>query len=167
MNKHFIMMALAVACVAGAWPARGQGSEEAVTVITSEKLTFDYNKQFAMFEKDVVVVDPRMKIYADKMTVRFSADNKAENIKAEGNVIIIQEDKRARGAVAEYDVASGLVTLSGNPMITSGKNIFTADLIKFWRDDNRMVGEPKSRLVIYPEGDGSREKLFGEPIRGR
>jgi lipopolysaccharide export system protein LptA len=99
--------------------------------------------------------------------VRFNDDNKATYIKAEGNVIIIQEDKRARGAVAEYYVDSGEITLTGNPMITSGKNIFTADIIKFWRDDNRMEGKPRSRLVIYPEGDGSRDRLFMEPARGR
>lgn len=142
-------------------------STEDVTVITSEKLTFDYNQQYALFENDVVVVDPRMKIYADKMTVTFNKQNKAESVKAEGNVIIIQEDKRARAAAAEYLVASGEVTLTGNPMITSGKNIFTAETIKFWRDDNRMEGKPKSRLVIYPEGDAMRDKLFMEPVRGR
>lgn len=155
----------------GGWDLSADAADPAggvdVTVITSEKFTFDYSKQYALFERDVVVVDPRMKIYADKMTVLFDDNNKAKNIKAEGNVIIIQEDKRARGAVAEYKVEAGEVSLTGNPMITSGKNIFTADEIKFWRDDNRMEGKPKSRLVIYPDGDASRDRLFGEPVRGR
>lgn len=142
-------------------------SDSDVTVITSEKLTFDYIKQYAFFEKDVVVVDPRMKIFADTMMVKFDENNRAKSIKAEGNVIIVQEDKRARAAVAEYKVDTGEITLTGEPMITRGKNIFTAEVIKYWRDDERMEGKPQARLVIYPEGDRSSESLFGDPKRGR
>lgn len=138
-----------------------------VTVITSEKLTFDYIKQYALFEQNVVVVDPQMKIYADTMLVLFDENNKARSIKAEGNVVIVQDDKRARAAVAEYKVDVGEITLTGSPMVTSGKNILTAEVIKFWRDDNRMECKPKSRLVIYPDGDNSAENLFGDPKRGR
>ncbi|HMO50817.1 MAG TPA: LptA/OstA family protein [Kiritimatiellia bacterium] len=169
MNKLAIIGIAAGLVLAAGHPAAAQkkASETDVTVITSERLTFDYLKKFALFEKDVLVVDPQMKIYADKMLVRFNNDNRATYIKAEGNVIIIQDDKRARGEVAEYEVASGEITLSGNPMITSGKNIMTADVIKYWRDDSRMEGKPRSRLVIYPEGDQNRDRLFMEPSRGR
>jgi lipopolysaccharide export system protein LptA len=136
-----------------------------VTVITSDKLTFDYMKQYAFFEKNVVVVDPQMKIFADTMMVLFDSDNKAKSIKAEGNVIIVQEDKRARAAVAEYKVDSGEITLTGEPMVTRGRDILTADVIKFWRDDNRMECKPRARLVIYPDNDSRRDNLFGEPKR--
>jgi len=172
INWKYIVAGVLWLTVAGAQaqqkkPAKPAASASDVTVITSEKLTFDYMKQFAYFEKDVVVVDPQMKIYADTMMVVFDADNKARNIKAEGNVIIVQEDKRARAAVAEYKVETGEITLSGKPMITSGKNIFTADVIKYWRDDERMEGKPNSRLIIYPDGDAKNDSLFGEPVRGR
>ncbi len=145
-------------------PAR---SDTDVTVITSDKLTFDYVNQFAHFEQNVVVVDPQMKIFADNMMVRFDDQNKAKNIKAEGNVIIVQEDKRARAAVAEYKIDTGEITLTGEPMITQGKNVMTADVITFFRDEERVVGKPHSRLIIYPENDSSRDSLFGDPIRDR
>jgi lipopolysaccharide transport protein LptA len=165
MNRRFVIMAtLAVMVMAPA--LRAEETTDELTVITSEKLTFDHQRQFALFENDVVVVDPRMKIYADKMTVRFDDNNKAQNIIAEGNVIIVQDDKRARAAEAEYRVDDGQITLSGEPMVMSGKNIFTAEVMRFWRDENRMVGKPNSRLVIYPEGQDTSQ-LFGEPVRGR
>ena len=168
-NRILLSMALSVSCVT---MAQGQAKKAAtsvadVTVITSDKLTFDYLKQYAFFEQNVVVVDPQMKIYADTMMVTFDENNRARNIKAQGNVIIIQEDKRARAAVAEYKVDTGEITLTGKPMITSGKNIFTADVIRYWRDDERMEGKPNSRLIIYPEGDAAMDSLFGEPTRGR
>ncbi len=147
------------------WPAWSRAEE--LTVITSAKLTVDYNKRFALFEGDVLVVDPRMKIYADQMTVQFNEQNKADKVVAKGRVIIVQEDKRARAAEAEYHVASGEINLKGNPMVMKGKNIFTADLMQFWRDEERLVGHPQARLVIYPEGDMSADALFGEPLHAR
>jgi lipopolysaccharide export system protein LptA len=165
------VIAVLFSLIAGMAIAQSKNSNESsdsdVTVITSEKLTFDYIKQYSLFEKDVVVVDPRMKIFADTMMVKFDENNRAKSIKAEGNVIIVQEDKRARAAVAEYKVDTGEITLTGEPMITSGKNIFTADVIRYWRDDERMEGKPQARLVIYPDGDHSSESLFREPKRGR
>ena len=143
-------------------------SEDAtdVTVITSDKLTFDYIKQYAFFEGNVIVVDPQMKIYSDTMMVKFDDSNKARNIKAEGNVVIIQDDKRAKSDIAEYKVDTGEIILRVNPMITSGRNILTADVIRFWRDENRAIFEPNSRLVIYPDDDADKS-FFGDPSSGR
>ena len=165
MSKNFLAVITAVLVTTMA-PVFGNENEEEVTVITSEKLTFDYNRQYALFENEVVVVDPRLTLYADKMIVRFDEDNKADRIVAEGNVIIVQDDKRARAREAEYKVADGEITLSGEPMVMSGKNIFTAEVMRFWRDENRMQGKPNSRLVIYPEGQDATA-LFGVPERGR
>ena len=156
-----------VLVLAGFFAQAQNPKDKEATVITSDLLSFDYNKKFARFQNNVVVIDPQMKLYADKMTVTFDENNKARNIKAEGNVIIIQEDKRARGAMAEYKMDTGEISLTGNPMITQGKNIFTAEVIRFWRDENRMEGKPKTRLVIYPEGDDTGTKLFMEPKRDR
>ncbi|MCB1070880.1 MAG: hypothetical protein H7A43_04170 [Verrucomicrobia bacterium] len=138
-------------------------SEAELTVITSEKLTFDYQNQYALFEKDVVVVDPSMKLFSDNLLVTFDENNKAKKIKAEGRVRIVQEDKQARSKVAEYNVETGEIVLTGEPQVTRGKDTLTAEVIRFWRDENRMECSPRARLVIYPSEDGSpRESLFGE-----
>jgi lipopolysaccharide export system protein LptA len=146
-------------------PGGGGSAASDVTVITSEKLTFDYLKKYAFFEKDVVVVDPEMKIFSDTMRVEFDEDNNAEKITAKGNVIIVQEDKRARAAEAVYEVPSGRITLKGEPMVTRGRDIFTAQVITYWRDDERIEGQPQARLVIYPDDDSRRDSLFKEPAR--
>jgi lipopolysaccharide export system protein LptA len=166
--KTWIAAAVAVWICAGTVPARSQTMDETatdVTVITSDKLTFDYVAQYAFFEGNVVVVDPQMKIYSDTMMVVFDQGNRARNIKAEGNVVIIQEDKRAKSDVAEYEIATGKIVLNGNPMITSGRNILTADIMRFWRDENRLECEPNARVVIYPDDDTSTT-LFGDPAGG-
>jgi lipopolysaccharide export system protein LptA len=164
------IVALGLLCAgnAGAQKAASKAAvdEDKLTVITSTRLTFDYKNQYALFEENVVVVDPEMKIFADKMTVRFGADNKVSSIKAEGKVHIMQEDKKARSDTADYDMVSGKIVLRGNPQVTRGRDILTGDTITYWRDDNKMICEPRARLVIYPEG-GARDSLMGDPIRGR
>jgi len=48
MSKNFLAVIAAVLVTTMA-PVFGNEGEEEVTVITSEKLTFDYNRQYALF----------------------------------------------------------------------------------------------------------------------
>ena len=141
--------------------------EDNLTVITSDRLTFDYQKQFALFEKNVVVVDPEMRMYADRMTVRFGTDNKVNEIKAEGRVHIIQEDKESRSELAIYNLLQGVIILTGKPQVTRGKDILTGDKITFWRDQNRMIVEPRARLILQSEPGEERPGIKSEAPRGR
>ena len=132
------------------------------TVITSEKLTFDYKNHFALFENNVLVTDPEMRLTADKLTVMFNEKGAAEVIKAEGNVHITQLDKVARSQVATYDVNSGKIVLAGKPRVTRGRDTLDGEVITFWRDDNRMTCQSRARLVIHPEKDGTSKSFLGD-----
>ena len=134
-----------------------------VTVVTANRLVFDYSKQYALFEGDVVVVDPDMKMSADSLIIKFDAESDVQSIVAKNNVVIEQEDKRAESGVAAYDVSTGKVVLEDNPLVRRGKDILTGDTITFWRDENKMVCEPRARLIIFPQDDGgTRSRLIGE-----
>jgi len=138
-----------------------------VTVITSDRLTFDYKKKYALFEQNVVVTDPELKLTSDRLTVVFDDKGKPTNIKAEGNVVLSQADKNAKAMVATYDVATGKIVLAGKPRVSRGRDILEGDVITFWRDENRMVCQPQARLVIYPDRDGSKSSLLGERSLGK
>ena len=158
-------MIVAALCWAGVFTASAQteaGAAADLTVITSDKLTFDYTQRFALFDGNVVVVDPQMKLYADKMTVVFSTSNRISEIKAEGKVYIVQDDKRARSEVAQYNVDQGIIVMTGKPQVTRGEDILTGDKITFWRNENKMLVEPRARLVINPQ-DGQARQLMGDP----
>jgi lipopolysaccharide export system protein LptA len=148
-------------------PARGQNNtdfeidESQATVITSKRLTFDQKQQYALFEDDVMVVDPTMQLRADRLTVYFSEDNQAERIEALGRVIIRQEETTAWARKATYDVVSGTIFLEGAPRIRRGRDVLEGDTITFWRDDNRVICEPQARLVLFSD-DESRDILLGE-----
>jgi len=121
------------------------------TAITSTRLSFDQQQRTAVFEEDVVVIDPQVKITADKLTILFSPDNTVTNIEAQGHVVIQQEDKKAMGKQVQYEVGEGKFVLTGNPVIQSGRDMLSADIITFWRKINRILCEPNARLVIRSE----------------
>lgn len=166
LQKQFMilcLMATGTALSAAVADGAERGSAmDAVTVITSEKLTFDYKKQYALFENDVLVTDPEMQLAADKLTVIFDAKGKARSIKAEGRVTIRQTDKTAQAGLATYDFETGKIVLAIKPRVTRGRDTLEGELITFWRDQNRMICQPQARLVIYPEKGGVKDQLFGE-----
>ena len=111
-----------------------------VTVVTSERLTFDYAKKY----------------------VRFDEAGQVQLISATGHVVIEQEDKRATAGRASYEVTDGRILLEDNPRVVRGRDMLEGDRIIFWRDKNKMICEPNARLVIYPQKGGMRDRILGE-----
>jgi len=163
--KSWAAWAAAGLLIAGA--ASGQTNDPAAaetnaTEITSVKLEFDYKNHFARFEENVTVNDPRMKLTADKLTVLFDEAGNAKTIRAEGRVVIIQEDKRATADKAVYDVATGEIVLEGRPRVMRGRDTLEGEKITLWRDQNRLICQPGARLRLYPEKGGARDQLLGD-----
>lgn len=145
-----------------------------LTVITSDKLTYDASRGYAVFEGNVVVSDTQMKMKADKLTVYFEGKSDVKSLLAEGRVAMSQLDRRAWAQKATYDVAVGRVILTGDPRVMRGKDLLVGDKITFWRDENRMLVEsaagrtptpqqPGARLILYPEEGRSPLEPTGAP----
>ena len=131
------------------------------TVITSKKLTFDYRNHVAVFEKDVVVTDPSVKIESDRLTVVFEKDNNPDKIIAMGNVRITTEDKRAVCERAVYQVKLGRLDLAGNPVVRRGQDVLKGRLLTFWKDQEKVEGEDV-HLEMYMQGEESLKTLLKE-----
>jgi|GEM_PF-493098 len=128
---------------------------EEVTVITSDKLVYDFKNKFALFEGNVVVEDISFRLTSDKLHVIFNEAGDVKFIKATGQVYIQQDEKNARSEQATYDLVSGEIVLTGEPQLQRGRNLLFAELIKFWRDGERLESEGKSRLIVFPDEDGA------------
>ena len=129
----------------------------------------DYLHNLGTFEGNVLAVDPRMTVRADKMTVFFGGTNvvtsagtnttrAVQKIIAEGGVVINTPDnKKTKSDRAEYTAGDGKVVLTGHPSAESSDGVVTGQRITFWRDSQKMDVESsqtetnRSRLLIYPE----------------
>ena len=161
-----LLSALAAPSFAGALADDGRALEASpnATVVTADKLTFDYIRKFAKFEHNVIVNDPRLQISADNLTILFTEDGGAQSIKAEGKVLLSHEDIKARADMATYDIATGRITLVGGPpQVLKDRNILEGDVIIFWRDEQRLECKPHARLVVYPDDFGDADSYFRAP----
>jgi lipopolysaccharide transport protein LptA len=145
------------------------------TIVTSEHLQADYLHNVGTFEGNVLAVDPRMTVRADKMTVFFGSTNivttagtntarSVEKIIAEGGVVINTPDnKKSNSDRAEYTGADGKVVLTGHPHAESAEGVVTGQKITFWRDSQKMDVDAgpaetnRTRLIIYPEEQRKKE----------
>ena len=140
---------------------QSEGNGTAGTVITSKRLTFDYKRYIAVFEEDVVVIDPEVEIRSDKLTVLFNNTNSVKSVTAVGNVRMRQENKTATCRKAVYIVETGKIVLLGKATLKRGRDSVTGDEITFWVDEDRMTCVP-GRLIIFPqEGEGDGERPSG------
>ena len=119
----FIAVLLAVLPVAPAFAAgaladdgRALEASSTATVVTADKLTFDYIRKFAKFEGNVIVNDPRLQISSDTLTILFTEDDLSERVtpldKSGNRVKIVEDDEAddavlncAPGTVVSYTVA--------------------------------------------------------------
>lgn len=132
-----------------------------LTVVTSERLVYDAEQRYAMFEKDVVVSDPNLRMKTDRLTIHFDEKNQPTRLLAEGRVILSQADTRAWADKASYDVVSGQVTLEGNPRVLRGRDMLMAQRIVFYRNQSRLECYPEARLILYPQKGGVRDLWTG------
>jgi lipopolysaccharide transport protein LptA len=153
-RQWFIMAAIMVTATCGwAGEKAGVAASTNETVITSRRLDFDYPKKTAIFDGDVVVTDVRVTIKADQMTALFSTNNQPEMIMAVGNVVIDQEDRMATCERATYSVKSGLLVLTGKPVVKRGAEVMSGSRIIFSRDDDKVKCED-AVLRISPGQSG-------------
>ena len=130
--------------------AQGEGTNK--TVVTADRLTFEYKKQMAVFDGHVVVVDPRIRIESDELRLVFSKTNEIKSVTATGNVRLRSEDKTGACNKAVYVGETEEVTLTGNARLNrGGRDSVTGDRIIFYLDEDRVVVEGGTQLVIFPE----------------
>lgn len=131
------------------------------TTIDARRLEVNYEENVAVFVGDVVVVDPQLRLTADRLTVRFDpGSNRIARIDAEGRVEIRQVDKNGAADKAIYTVADGRIVLEGHARVYRERDLLTADQIIFFREEERMIAEPNPRLTLYPTRGGLEGRLF-------
>jgi lipopolysaccharide transport protein LptA len=147
-------------------PLPAGSSTNEPTIITADFLHGDYAHNLGTFEGNVLVVDPRMTVRADKMVVFFGSTNvvatnsittttgtttttstmittnttrAVQKIIADGGVVMTTPDnKKTNSDHGEYTASDGKVVLTGHPRAESADGIVTGDKITFWRDSQRM-----------------------------
>lgn len=131
------------------------------TIITSDQMSYDYKRSIAIFQDNVVVVDPQVRLEADALTVLFGSTNEVKSVTAIGSVRIKSGDKSATCNKAIYIIRTGEILLTGNAKLMRNSDALEGKQITFWVNEERVVCKP-GKLTIHPSrgGDSGGTDIF-------
>lgn len=94
----------------------------APVAVSAKNFTGDFETKIGTYSGDVIVSQGNFKLHAD--TVRIAvAKGKASTIIATGHVLFDAPSGTASGGKAVYDMGERAITLTGNVVLTKGKNV--------------------------------------------
>jgi lipopolysaccharide export system protein LptA len=137
-----------------------QATEKASkTTITADTMSYDYKRSIAIFQDNVIVIDPQVKLEADALTVLFGSTNEIKSVTAVGNVRIKSDDKAATCNKAIYLAQSGEILLTGNARLMRDNDTLEGKQITFWLNEEKVLCKP-GRLIIYSDQERSGTDVF-------
>jgi lipopolysaccharide export system protein LptA len=96
--------------------------------VTSENLEVDRENRISVFLGDVYAYNEDIKIWSDKLIVKFdNEENEIEELNAENSVKIIKEEITATGDIGVYYPKSEKLNLLGNVEVIEKNNYVKCD----------------------------------------
>ncbi len=125
--------------------------------ITADRLHADSVSESVTFEGNVVAIQADVTLHADRLFAEYSRERRnIEKITAEGNIRVIQGDKEARAARAEFYNLEQRIVLTGGAGLVQGENTLQGDTVTIYLRENRSVvtgGKGgRVRAVLNPGG---------------
>ena len=166
-------------------------SGKAPTVINSDSMDLDIGKNTAVFTGNVNVDDEEMTITCKKMTI-YLEDKKPDpslkpgeakpeegkqvsRIICEEDVVIIRKpssdkeksegEQRATAGHSDYDVKTGKVVLTKDPVLMRNDDVLKGEVIVFWRDSEKVEVTGKSEMRMTSDAPGAEPKQENETVK--
>ena len=96
--------------------------------VTSDSLSVDQDTGQATFVGGVMVVQGDLRLQANKVEVVYATETSdISQLIATGDVIFVTADEAAEAQTAKYDVATGILHLSGDVLLTQGASVISAE----------------------------------------
>lgn len=98
--------------------------------VTADALTVDQTSGEAVFTGNVIVVQGDLRMAAGSVRITYGTDGTNQDVReviASGGVLVTRGTDAAEGAEARFDVASSLLTLTGNVLVTQGATAIAGD----------------------------------------
>jgi len=123
------------------------------TIITSDKIDFDYKEGVILFDDHVVVDDPQFVMRSDRLLVFMESTNDVSQVMAIGNVIFSNEMRSATCDKAIYTRKDGQVVLTGDVRLkTEGETTgeVRGKKVVIWVDDERVEVLDGASITLPP-----------------
>jgi lipopolysaccharide export system protein LptA len=129
--------------------------------VTAERLTIDQTDGTAVFSGNVVVGQGEMRLAAAEVRVRYAtagggdATGRIQELIATGGVTLVSGAEAAEAREAVYTVATGVIVLTGEVVLTQGRNALSGDRLTVDLNAGTGVMEGRVRTVFQPAAGGA------------
>lgn len=136
-----------------------QGFDASLPVeVTADQFSVDQTSGKAVFDGNVLIVQGEVRLSAGTVTIEYAdegAGNAISRLLASGGVTFVTAADAAEAQDAVYSVAQGTVTLSGDVLLTQGRNAIAGDrlVLNLGSGNGRMEG--RVRTVFTPSDGGN------------
>ncbi len=122
---------------------------EAPVEVTAESLTVDQTSGAATFTGNVVIGQGGLKISAAEVEVFYDGESgEISRLEAAGGVTFVTETEEAEANEAVYDLSTGLLTLTGDVLLTQGATALSSQSMVVNLNDNTAQLEGGVRTVF-------------------
>jgi len=180
MKRWTAAAATALILVSGTAHARQSGSSTPVDVAADNQESIN-SKCIIIFTGNVEILQNRSRMRAQKVTIysakkptpdNANACGNAQRMEAEGTVYLVSETQNARGDNAVFTFDNNIAVLTGNVVVTKGKDVATGDKLTVNTKTNDAKLESNSpgksaqrrvRAVFYQEDDKKTDAPAAQP----
>lgn len=152
-----IFLLLTISSTALVSPATAQriGTGNDPIYVSSD--TFEGTEEQGIWTGNVHIVQGKAILVSDKVVGDLDDNGEIDIITATGSVRYSDGEQAIGGSTGVYNEKARTLTISGNVILTQGKNVFTADRVIYWLDTGRVQFIPREgeriRGRIYPGSD--------------
>lgn len=114
---------------------------------------FEGTESQGVWTGNVRIVQGKAILVADRVVGDLDGNGGIDVITATGSVRYSDGEQAIGGTTGVYQEKARTLTISGNVIVTQGKNVFTANKVIYWLDTGRVEFTPL-------EGDRIRGRIF-------
>ncbi len=97
---------------------------------------WDLKRRQVLFEGEVRAQRGTMTLTCTRLTAVYGAEQKVEELRAEGEVVVVQGERRVTAALATLQ--DGTLVLTGQPRLEEGTNSLLGQQITFYLDQEKV-----------------------------
>lgn len=147
------MLSLAL-CFALAAPDAAPPAAPPVEV-RAQRLEVDSRSQRAVYTGQATATRGAVTLTCERIELAFDGRREVKTITADGQVVVVDGDRTARGDHAVWDNASGALVVTGSPSAVQGARTVEGERVTFTAGDERLeVERPHTRAPLPGGGPG-------------
>ena len=132
--------------------------------ITADKLQVLNKQRQAIYTGHVVAVRGATRIRCGRMVAAYTQAQEITRIECTGGAEVEDHDRWARGDLAVYEVATGVIEMTGDPQARQGPNAMSGDRVLF--DLTRGTLEVEHPRATFELSQGQKKAPRPRPDAG-